>query len=71
IALGIVLGYLIEIEMINMFQADMMTLRIAFTVRSYVITAIGVMLVLVLSQLPSIRYVNNLNLARMTKEQAT
>jgi ABC-type antimicrobial peptide transport system permease subunit len=54
-----------------MWESDLFSLELAVFGRTYAIAVIGMLLVLLLSQIPGIRHVNRLNLARVTKEQVT
>jgi putative ABC transport system permease protein len=71
IVLGVALGYWLAREMVLMWESDLFSLELAVFGRTYAIAVIGMLLVLLLSQIPGIRHVNRLNLARVTKEQVT
>jgi len=68
---GIPLGYALSLLFFSIIQSDMMTFNPVIFPRTYAITVGLVILIMLLSQLPGIRTLNRLNLASVTKEQAT
>ncbi len=64
---GLVLGTLAAYQMGAAFGTDFFTFRIVISPFSYVITALGILLTMLLAALPAIRHVNRLNLAESTK----
>ena len=70
IAVGIGLGYLEAVEMMRAFESDFFKFNAVLYPRTYVAVTIGMALVVFLSQVPAVRHVNRLDLARVTKEQS-
>lgn len=68
---GIPLGYALALSIFRLVETDMFSLTLAVFPRTYILTAGIVILIMLVSQLPGIRQVNNLNLPRVTKEQVT
>ena len=66
---GIPLGYVLAVSMFRLVETDMVSLTVVVFPRTYILTAAIVILIMLVSQLPSIRQVNNLNLPKVTKEQ--
>ena len=52
-------------------ESDFLSLRFAIYARTYAISIAAIVVVIVLSQLPSLRHVSRLNLAKTIKEQST
>lgn len=68
---GIPLGYALALLLFRLFQSDMMSYNLVIFPRSYLLTVGLIILIMVVSQIPGIRHINRLNLAQVTKEQAT
>lgn len=68
---GIILGYLMGVLFFGMFQGDMFTMDLVVFRRTYVLTVCIVIIIMIVSQVPSIRNINRLNLSQVVKEQAT
>jgi putative ABC transport system permease protein len=68
---GIPLGYFLAVFMMSLFQTDMMTFSLVVYPRTYALTVGLVILIMLLSQAPSIRNLNRMDLARVIKEQST
>ena len=68
---GIPLGYYLAMSMMNLAQTDMMSISLAVFPRTYALTVGLVILIMLLSQAPSIRNLNRMDLARVIKEQTT
>jgi putative ABC transport system permease protein len=64
---GLVLGTMAAQGLIAAFQTDMFAFPMVIAPRSYLLTALGILLTMLLAALPSIRHVNHLNLAESTK----
>ena len=71
LAPGIVLGYLLAVQMFSLFQSDMITFDLVIYLRTYVLAALLIMIIMLVSQLPGMRQAGRLNLAQVVKEQAT
>ncbi len=68
---GIPLGYGAAILMAGLFQTDMMNFDVVIYARTYAMIVGIVVAIMLLSQLPGIRQVNRLDLAKVIKEQST
>ena len=68
---GIPLGYLLASYLFRLFQADIMTFYLVVYPTTYLWTIALIIVILLLSQIPSIRHINRLDLAKMVKEQST
>jgi len=64
---GLILGYLMALGMGSAFNTDLFTFTIVIAPLTYVLTAVGILLTMLLATLPAIRQVNRLNLAEATK----
>ena len=67
---GIVLGYALVLYLFRLFQNEMFTMYMVIYPRTYLLTIALVLLILLISQIPSIRYINRLDLTRVIREQA-
>jgi putative ABC transport system permease protein len=68
---GLPLGYFLAVYLFRLFQTDAMTFYLWISPTTYLWTAALVMAIMLLSQVPSIRHLNRLELARVIKEQST
>lgn len=68
---GIPLGYLLALFLFSLFESDMMTFDPVIFVRTYVLTVVLIVAIMLVSQLPGIRHLNRMNLAQVIKEQGT
>jgi putative ABC transport system permease protein len=68
---GLLLGYGLALLFFSLVESDMMTFDLVVFPRTYLLAAGMVVLIMLLSQVPGIRHLNRLNLAMVTKEQAT
>jgi putative ABC transport system permease protein len=66
---GIPLGYLLALFLFSLFESDMMTFDPVIFVRTYVLTVILIVAIMLVSQIPGIRHLNRMNLAQVIKEQ--
>jgi putative ABC transport system permease protein len=64
---GLLLGTWAAQQMVSAFQSDAFNLAVSVNVMTYVITAGGILITMVLAALPAIRRVNRLDLAEATK----
>ncbi len=64
---GLIAGYLVARQMGSAFQSDLFSFSIVINPVTYVATAVGILLTMLLAALPAIRRVNRLNLAEATK----
>jgi putative ABC transport system permease protein len=67
---GLLIGYWAAAQMGNAFQTDLFSFQMVVSARSYVLSAVCILLVIVISAIPAIRHVNRLNLAEATKTMA-
>jgi putative ABC transport system permease protein len=65
--LGLLLGHWMALQVGTAFSADLFTFNIVVSPSTYVFTAVGILLTMLLATLPAIRQVNRLNLAEATK----
>jgi putative ABC transport system permease protein len=66
---GIFLGVMVGRYAMSLMQTEMMTLTLVVYKQSYVIVSVGIIVILLLCQIPSLRYVKSVELARATKER--
>jgi putative ABC transport system permease protein len=71
IILGIPLGYGLSMYLFSLLQTDMVTYSLVISPGTYLFAVGTVILVTLISQVPSIRHLNRLDLSRVIKEQAT
>jgi putative ABC transport system permease protein len=64
---GLLLGHWMALQIGTAFSADLFTFNIVVAPSTYVFTAAGILLTMLLATLPAIRQVNRLNLAEATK----
>ncbi|MDP6452297.1 MAG: FtsX-like permease family protein, partial [SAR202 cluster bacterium] len=69
ILLGLVLGYLLEVELLSMFQSEMFSLDVFIAPMTYLIVGVSSLLVALLSQAPGLRSLHRTNLALATKQR--
>ncbi len=67
LAPGLILGHWMALQVGTAFSADLFTFNIVVAPSTYVFTAAGILLTMVLATLPAIRQVCRLNLAEATK----
>lgn len=71
--LSIVPGFLLGIVVANyamgLQQTDYFTLALYISTRSFVLVAVGIIAILLICQIPSLRYVKSVDLAQATKER--
>ncbi|MFO8009809.1 MAG: FtsX-like permease family protein [Dehalococcoidia bacterium] len=68
---GIFAGYALALYFFSLFQGDMFTFDLIVLPRTYVLTTVIIVIVILVSQIPSLRSLNRLDLATVTKEQAS
>lgn len=66
---GILLGIAVGRYAMSLQQTDFMTLTLVVYPSSYIIVGVGIIVILLLCQIPSLRYVKRVELARATKER--
>lgn len=71
VILGIPLGYMLSAYFFSLLQTDMLSYSMVLSFRTYLLTAGVVILIILVSQIPSTRYVNRLDLSMVIKEQAS
>jgi putative ABC transport system permease protein len=64
---GLLLGHWMALQVGTAFSADLFTFNIVVAPSTYIFTAIGILLTMMLASLPAIRQVNRLDLAEATK----
>lgn len=68
---GIPLGYYLAAFMMSLVQTDMMDFSMAVFPRTYALTVGLIIVIVLIAQVPSIRNLNRMDLARVIKEQTT
>lgn len=71
LVVGIPVGYAVTLYLVSFFQTDMFSFELIFYYRTYLITTGIIVIIMLLSQLPGIRSLNRLDLAKVTKEQVS
>ena len=64
---GLFLGWLVSYYAMGTFNSDLFVFYLKIAPRSYVLSAVGILVVMLLSALPAIRHVNRLKLAEAIK----
>ncbi len=64
---GLLLGHWMAMQVGTSFSADLFTFNIVVAPATYVFTALGILLIMLLATLPAIRQVSHLDLAEATK----
>ena len=67
-ALGMLMGRLLDIYLVSVYASEQMELRPVIYPQSYAITVGAVFVALMIAQIPALRTVNRLDLAKATKE---
>jgi len=70
VALGLPLGYQLAEYFSQIYSNEVLTLWFVIHPRTYALAVLGILGVVLLSQIPSIRYVNQMDLATAAKERA-
>ncbi len=68
IALGLPLRQRLALSFFNLAQSEEFTMAATIFPSTYLVTALALLLVLLISQIPSLRYIKRLNLASATKD---
>lgn len=68
---GLPLGYGLAAYFFTLFQADIFSFELAIFTRTYLLAIGLIILIVLLSQIPGIRQLNRIDLARVIKEQET
>jgi len=67
---GLPLGYTLAVLFLNLYESETISLRVILTLRTYLGSALVILVVVLLSQIPGLRAINRLDLAKATKEGA-
>jgi len=67
--IGIPLGYAVALYLMRLIQTDMFSFDLVFYGRTYLLTIVVMIIVMLISELPGIFNLSHLNLAKVTKEQ--
>ncbi len=68
ILLGVPMGRWLNVYLMSTFESESMSLEAVIYLRTYLISVIGVLLLTVVSQIPSLLHVKRMDLAAATKE---
>jgi putative ABC transport system permease protein len=71
ILLGIPLSYMLAVYCFSLLQTDMLSYSLVILPRTYLVAIGVVILIMIISQIPAIRHLNRLNLAKMINEHIT
>ncbi|MBU1942874.1 MAG: FtsX-like permease family protein [Actinobacteria bacterium] len=66
---GCLLGVLVGRYAMSLQNTEYMTLSLVVSTRSYILVSVGIIIILLLCQVPSLRYVQRVELAQATKER--
>ncbi|MFH1149907.1 MAG: FtsX-like permease family protein [Actinomycetota bacterium] len=66
---GCFLGVLVGRYAMSLQSTEYMTLSLVVSARSYILVSVGIIIILLLCQVPSLRYVQRVELAQATKER--
>ncbi len=64
---GLLVGYWAAVEMGRAFQSDLFSFSIIVQPITFVVTAVGILITMLLAAIPAMRRINRLNLAEATK----
>jgi putative ABC transport system permease protein len=64
---GMILGYLLAVQVGKAFSSELFNFPIVINPRTYVITAIGILLTMIVASWPAFRRISRMNLAEATK----
>ena len=67
---GCILGVLVGRYAMGLQNSEFMTLTLVVKPSSYILVAVGIVLILLICQIPSLQYVKNVELAKATKERS-
>jgi putative ABC transport system permease protein len=67
---GLILGYLVAAEFMASFSSDLFSFDLRVRVTTFVFTALGIVVVGLVSQLPALRAIGRLDLGRIVRERA-
>ncbi|MEE8373448.1 MAG: FtsX-like permease family protein [Dehalococcoidia bacterium] len=70
IIVGIPLGYYLAMSLMSLVQTDMMDFSLAIFPRTYALTVGLIILIVLIAQVPSLRNLNRMDLAKVIKEQS-
>jgi putative ABC transport system permease protein len=70
LVVGLPVGYAISLYFGSLYRNDLFDMNTVIYTRSYGIAALGAILVLLLAELPSIRFVRNLDLPAVVREMS-
>jgi putative ABC transport system permease protein len=71
LVIGIPLGYAVTSYLMSLFQTDMFSFELVFYTRTYLLSAGIIVAIMLLSEIPGIRSLSRLDLAKVTKEQVS
>jgi putative ABC transport system permease protein len=68
--LGLPIGYAECVWFVRLFQSETVSLELIIYPRTYALVIVGTVIVVLLSQIPALRWINRLDLAKATKERS-
>lgn len=68
IVMGMPLGYVLAVDFIKAYEGDLMSISVVLLPRTFVLAAAGILLALLLSQIPALRLIQRFNLAAEVKD---
>ena len=68
---GLILGYLVAAEFMASFSSDLFIFDLRVRVTTFLFTALGIIVVGIVSQWPALRAVGRLDLGRIIRERST
>ncbi|MBU4174788.1 MAG: FtsX-like permease family protein [Actinobacteria bacterium] len=66
---GIILGVMVGRYAMSLQQTDYFSMTLEVSARSYILVSVGIIVILILCQIPSLQYVKRVHLAEATKER--
>lgn len=70
VAIGLPLGYAISLYFASLYQNELFDMPTVIYLRTYGIATLGALLVLLLAEIPSIRFVRRLDLPAVVREMS-
>ena len=68
---GLALGYGLAVYFFSIFQTDLISFSMVIQMRTYFLISVAMLAIVMLAQIPAIRNINRIDMARVIKEQVT